>query len=57
MTNNIDEPEWWLQAMPYIVGIGAGAGAVAKLTQQYDKNNRPIRKPRKSRKPKWEHTL
>ncbi len=57
MTNNIDEPEWWLQAMPYIVGIGVGAGAVAKLTQQYDKDNNPIRKPRKPRKSKWEHTL
>lgn len=53
---NIDEPEWWLSAMPYIIGIGVGAGAVAKLTQQYDKDNKPIRKPRKPRKPKWEHT-
>ena len=51
---NVDEPEWWLRAMPYLVGMGIGAGAVAKLTQQYDKDNNPVKKDKK--KSKWEHT-
>lgn len=38
----IDEPEWWLKAMPYLIGVGIGGGAVAKLTQQYDDNGNPI---------------
>ena len=43
-TNSIEAPAWWLRVMPYLVGAGAGASVVAKLTQQYDKNNNPIRK-------------
>lgn len=48
-TINADIPEWWSASLPYFVGAGAGAASVAKLTQQYDRNNRPIRKKRKTR--------
>lgn len=50
-------PEWWEFIFPYFVGAGAGMATIAKLTQQYDKDNNPIRKPKKLRKLKWEHTL
>ena len=46
---NSDIPEWWSVSLPYLVGAGAGAASVAKLTQQYDENNRPIRNKRKPR--------
>ena len=42
-----ETPDWWVNILPYLVGAGAGASAVAKLTQQYDKDNKPVRKPRK----------
>ena len=44
-----ETPDWWVNILPYLVGAGAGASAVAKLTQQYDKDNKPVRKPRKHR--------
>lgn len=43
-TVGAEAPEWWTVSLPYLVGAGAGAATVAKLTQKYDKNNRPIRK-------------
>ena len=46
---NADTPEWWSVSLPYFVGAGAGAASVAKLTQQYDRNRRPIRRKRKPR--------
>lgn len=46
---NADVPEWWSASLPYLVGAGAGAASVAKLTQQYDKNNRPIHRKKKPR--------
>lgn len=47
MRTGADTPDWWVTILPYLVGAGAGASAVAKLTQQYDRNNRPVRKPRR----------
>ncbi len=38
----LEVPEWWLDVLPYLVGAGAGAGAVAKLTQQYDEDGNPM---------------
>lgn len=32
-------PEWWEQVYPYLIGIGAGMSAVAKLTREYDGDN------------------
>lgn len=38
-----DTPEWFSAIYPYLVSASAGMGAVAKLTQQYDKDGKPIR--------------
>ena len=38
----LDAPEWWMKILPYLIGAGAGASTVAKLTQQYDQDNNPI---------------
>ena len=43
VTAGVNIPEWWSSAFPYLVGMGAGMAAVAKLTQQYDHNGNPIR--------------
>lgn len=43
---NADIPEWWSVSLPYLVGAGAGAASVAKLTQQHDKERRPSHKMR-----------
>lgn len=43
MELGVESPEWWVKVLPYLVGAGAGASAVAKLTQQYDKDNKPIK--------------
>lgn len=37
------EPGWWVTLYPYLVGIPAGAAAVAKFTQTYDDNGNPIK--------------
>lgn len=29
-------PEWWSATYPYLVGVGAGAAAVAKLTKEHN---------------------
>ncbi len=39
----IEPPAWWMQTLPYLIGAGVGAGAVAKLTQQYDNDGNPIK--------------
>ena len=43
-TAGVEAPDWWTSALPYLIGAGAGAGAVAKLTQQYDSHGNPVRK-------------
>lgn len=40
-------PEWWDIVFPYFVGAGAGMATIAKLTQQYDKDNNPIQKKKR----------
>ncbi len=42
VTAGANIPEWWTAIFPYFVGVGAGMAAVAKLTQQYDRNGNPI---------------
>ena len=37
-----NEPEWWTAVYPYLVGIPAGAAAVAKFTRTYDSNGNPV---------------
>lgn len=32
---NAIAPEWWTNLYPYLIGIGAGMTATAKLTQQH----------------------
>jgi hypothetical protein len=43
VTAGADIPEWWSAIFPYFVGAGAGMAAVAKLTQQYDRNGNPVK--------------
>lgn len=40
----IDAPDWWVKVLPYLIGAGAGASTVAKLTQQYDQDDNSIQK-------------
>jgi formate-dependent nitrite reductase membrane component NrfD len=44
ITASAEAPEWWNSSLPYLIGAGAGASTVAKLTQRYDKRGNPIRK-------------
>lgn len=37
-TNSII-PAWWQEAYPYLIGLGVGASAVAKLTREYKECN------------------
>lgn len=50
VTAGAEIPEWWGIVFPYMVGAGAGASAVAKLTQQYDKDGNPIKNRGKRQK-------
>ena len=34
--------EWWNEIYPYLIGIPAGAAFVAKFTQTYGKDGKPI---------------
>ena len=34
--------EWWNELYPYLIGIPAGAAFVAKFTQTYGKDGKPI---------------
>ena len=34
--------EWWVDIYPYLLGIPAGAAFVAKFTQTYGKDGKPI---------------
>lgn len=43
VTAGADIPEWWSTIFPYFVGTAAGMVAVAKLTQQYDRNGNPVK--------------
>lgn len=43
VTAGADIPEWWSTIFPYFVGAAAGMVAVAKLTQQYDRNGNPVK--------------
>lgn len=42
--------EWWNDIYPYLLGMPAGAAFVAKFTQNYDKEGKPIKKRRKKRR-------
>lgn len=37
-------PEWWIVAMPYVVGFSSGLVALSQFTQSYDSNGKPIYK-------------
>ena len=47
VTAGAEIPGWWATVFPYFVGAGAGMAAVAKLTQQYDSNGKPIKNYKK----------
>ena len=34
--------EWWIDIYPYLIGTSAGAAFVAKMTQKYDEQGKPI---------------
>lgn len=34
--------EWWNELYPYLIGVPAGAAFVAKFTQSYGKDGKPI---------------
>ena len=36
--------EWWNDIYPYLLGVPAGAAFVAKFTQNYDRDGKPIKK-------------
>ncbi len=36
--------EWWNDIYPYLLGVPAGAAFVAKFTQSYDRDGKPIKK-------------
>ena len=38
----IQPHEWWLDIVPYLIGIPAGAAFICKLTQTYGKDGKPI---------------
>ena len=41
--------EWWNDIYPYLLGIPAGAAFVAKFTQTYGKDGKPVDKKRKKK--------
>ena len=34
--------EWWTDIYPYLLGVPAGMAFVAKFTQNYDQNGKPV---------------
>lgn len=39
LTTNSIIPHWWEEAYPYLIGLGVGASAVAKLTKEHGSDN------------------